>query len=292
MGTIFRSPSTSAKDSTLYLSQVPSYKNTIDNLSSHFSQFGKVLTIGVSYKGDPCAAAVTFKNHEMASSAFDCPKFILNTRSIKKSWHPQQYYSALESSLAISTGQQNHPEPILFECEKCGKLLLTQQSRQTHMKTQHTTFKCEVCHQEFGKLALYARHINADKGPVQCKLRYKHRVQCETSKNPSSSTSTAINVRQAMAAESTSRGVRSEHGQTNILALERENSALKSTFYCTFCFKDFRMHIMVHFIFSERNVILKKKITKLGEGNSKLEQECDDAMENLFQFYELWKGLF
>lgn len=95
-----------------------------------------------------------------------------------------------------------------------------------------------------------------------------------------------------MAAESTSRGVRSEHGRTNILALERENTALKSTFYFTFCFKDFRMHIMVNFIFSERNVILKKKITKLGEGNSNLEQECDDAMENLFQLYELWKGLF
>ncbi|CAD7081178.1 unnamed protein product [Hermetia illucens] len=57
------------KGCTVELHGIPKWMNTIAQLDSHFSEYGRIMDIKVCYQADPRAATVTFSNHAEASVA-------------------------------------------------------------------------------------------------------------------------------------------------------------------------------------------------------------------------------
>ncbi|XP_047097750.1 zinc finger protein swm isoform X6 [Schistocerca piceifrons] len=72
---------------SLELKKVPRPLNNITHLNNHFSKFGKIVNIQVSYEGDPEAAIVTFSSHAEAYAAYRSTEAVLNNRFIKVFWH-------------------------------------------------------------------------------------------------------------------------------------------------------------------------------------------------------------
>ncbi|XP_055382785.1 zinc finger protein swm [Condylostylus longicornis] len=72
---------------SLELRKVPRGMNTIAHLNNHFSKFGKIINIQISYDGDPEAAIVTFSTHAEANVAYRSTEAVLNNRFIKVFWH-------------------------------------------------------------------------------------------------------------------------------------------------------------------------------------------------------------
>ncbi|XP_037927489.1 zinc finger protein swm-like [Teleopsis dalmanni] len=72
---------------SLELRKVPRGRNTITHLNNHFSKFGKVVNIQVSYDGDPEASIVTFNGHAEANLAYRSTEAVFNNRFIKVFWH-------------------------------------------------------------------------------------------------------------------------------------------------------------------------------------------------------------
>lgn len=72
---------------TLELRKIPRGMNTITHLNNHFSKFGKIVNIQISYEGDPEAATVTFSTHAEANVAYRSTEAVLNNRFIKVFWH-------------------------------------------------------------------------------------------------------------------------------------------------------------------------------------------------------------
>ncbi|XP_025829280.1 RNA-binding protein 26 [Agrilus planipennis] len=76
-----------AANCSLELKKVPPGLNNITHLNNHFSKFGKIVNIQVSYEGDPEAAIVTFSSHAEANAAYRSTEAVLNNRFIKVFWH-------------------------------------------------------------------------------------------------------------------------------------------------------------------------------------------------------------
>lgn len=72
---------------SLELRKIPRGMNTIAHLNNHFSKFGKIINIQISYDGDPEAAIVTFSTHAEANVAYRSTEAVLNNRFIKVFWH-------------------------------------------------------------------------------------------------------------------------------------------------------------------------------------------------------------
>ncbi|KAJ9594957.1 hypothetical protein L9F63_013741, partial [Diploptera punctata] len=72
---------------SLELKKVPRGLNNITHLNNHFSKFGKIVNIQVSFEGDPEAALVTFSSHAEANAAYRSTEAVLNNRFIKVFWH-------------------------------------------------------------------------------------------------------------------------------------------------------------------------------------------------------------
>ncbi|KRT84819.1 RNA binding protein [Oryctes borbonicus] len=72
---------------SLELKKVPTGLNNITHLNNHFSKFGKIVNIQVSYDGDPEAAIITFSSHAEANAAYRSTEAVLNNRFIKVFWH-------------------------------------------------------------------------------------------------------------------------------------------------------------------------------------------------------------
>lgn len=72
---------------SLELRKIPRGLNAIAHLNNHFSKFGKIINIQVSYEGDPEAAIVTFSTHAEANVAYRSTEAVLNNRFIKVFWH-------------------------------------------------------------------------------------------------------------------------------------------------------------------------------------------------------------
>lgn len=72
---------------SLELRKIPRGLNQIAHLNNHFSKFGKIVNIQVSYEGDPEAAIVTFSTHAEANVAYRSTEAVLNNRFIKVFWH-------------------------------------------------------------------------------------------------------------------------------------------------------------------------------------------------------------
>lgn len=72
---------------SLELKKVPRELNNITQLNNHFSKFGKIVNIQVSFEGDPEGALITFSSHMEANSAYRSTEAVLNNRFIKVFWH-------------------------------------------------------------------------------------------------------------------------------------------------------------------------------------------------------------
>ena len=72
---------------SLELRKIPRGLNAISHLNNHFSKFGKIVNIHISYEGDPEAAIVTFSTHAEANVAYRSTEAVLNNRFIKVFWH-------------------------------------------------------------------------------------------------------------------------------------------------------------------------------------------------------------
>ncbi|XP_055680795.1 zinc finger protein swm isoform X2 [Lutzomyia longipalpis] len=72
---------------SLEIRKVPRGLNSIAHLNNHFSKFGKIVNIQISYDGDPEAAIVTFSEHFEANVAYRSTEAVLNNRFIKVFWH-------------------------------------------------------------------------------------------------------------------------------------------------------------------------------------------------------------
>jgi RNA-binding protein 26 len=72
---------------SLELRKIPRGLNAISHLNNHFSKFGKIVNIQISYEGDPEAAIVTFSTHAEANVAYRSTEAVLNNRFIKVFWH-------------------------------------------------------------------------------------------------------------------------------------------------------------------------------------------------------------
>ncbi|XP_012221263.1 RNA-binding protein 26 isoform X2 [Linepithema humile] len=72
---------------SLELKKVPRSLNNITQLNNHFSKFGKIVNIQVTFGGDPEAALVTFQLPAEAKAAYRSTEAVLNNRFIKVFWH-------------------------------------------------------------------------------------------------------------------------------------------------------------------------------------------------------------
>ncbi|GAB0090657.1 swm [Sergentomyia squamirostris] len=72
---------------SLEIRKVPWGLNSIAHLNNHFSKFGKIVNIQISYDGDPEAAIITFSEHFEANVAYRSTEAVLNNRFIKVFWH-------------------------------------------------------------------------------------------------------------------------------------------------------------------------------------------------------------
>uniref|UniRef100_A0A336MGH7 CSON012044 protein n=1 Tax=Culicoides sonorensis TaxID=179676 RepID=A0A336MGH7_CULSO len=77
----------SQQNCSLELRKIPRGLNAIAHLNNHFSKFGKIVNIQISYEGDPEAAIVTFSTHAEANVAYRSTEAVLNNRFIKVFWH-------------------------------------------------------------------------------------------------------------------------------------------------------------------------------------------------------------
>ena len=80
-------PGAPGQNCSLELRKVPRGLNAISHLNNHFSKFGKIVNIQISYDNDPEAAIVTFSAHAEANVAYRSTEAVLNNRFIKVFWH-------------------------------------------------------------------------------------------------------------------------------------------------------------------------------------------------------------
>lgn len=86
---------------SLELRKVPRGLNSITHLNDHFSKFGKIVNIQITYDGDPEAAIVTFSTHAEANVAYRSTEAVLNNRFIKVLWHTATSNSSAQGTLGM-----------------------------------------------------------------------------------------------------------------------------------------------------------------------------------------------
>ncbi|XP_032788701.2 RNA-binding protein 26 [Daphnia magna] len=88
----------------LEVKKIPRGLNNISVLNNHFSKFGKIINLQVSYNGDSEGALVTFSSHAEAQAAYRSTEAVLNNRFIKVFWHNKEM-----SSPEMKGKQENVP---------------------------------------------------------------------------------------------------------------------------------------------------------------------------------------
>jgi RNA-binding protein 26 len=88
----------------LEVKKIPRGLNNISVLNNHFSKFGKIVNLQVSYNGDSEGALVTFSSHNEAQAAYRSTEAVLNNRFIKVFWHNKEV-----SSPEMKGKQENVP---------------------------------------------------------------------------------------------------------------------------------------------------------------------------------------
>lgn len=145
--------STDSSPKRLYLSGIPADRNSFSKLSEHFEKFGKISKIIVAYHGDPSTALVTFATHDEANAAMNSSEPVLGIPDILMRWgirpEKEKSSSTPQASTSSSSSSPNTTSKIIFQCEKCTKVLSTKQTLRNHMRTVHAEFDCPECHEKF-----------------------------------------------------------------------------------------------------------------------------------------------
>lgn len=102
-----------AQNCSLELRKIPRGLNAISHLNNHFSKFGKIVNIHISYDNDPEAAIVTFSTHAEANVAYRSTEAVLNNRFIKVFWHTGSGATG-EGSMNNAGGTLPKPSELTF----------------------------------------------------------------------------------------------------------------------------------------------------------------------------------
>uniref|UniRef100_A0AAZ3NMH5 RNA binding motif protein 26 n=1 Tax=Oncorhynchus tshawytscha TaxID=74940 RepID=A0AAZ3NMH5_ONCTS len=81
--------------------QIPQGLNNISKLNQHFSKFGTIVNLQVTYGNDPEGALIQFDSHEEAKRALQSPEAVLNNRFIRQ---VQQPATSLKQSVVDRLG--------------------------------------------------------------------------------------------------------------------------------------------------------------------------------------------
>ncbi|XP_031672025.1 RNA-binding protein 26 isoform X4 [Oncorhynchus kisutch] len=91
--------------------QIPQGLNNISKLNQHFSKFGTIVNLQVTYGNDPEGALIQFDSHEEAKRALQSPEAVLNNRFIRVLWHCEDEMGQQGMG---QQGQQHHqPQPLM-----------------------------------------------------------------------------------------------------------------------------------------------------------------------------------
>lgn len=83
-------PSKNNGNCCLEVRKIPRELNKIESLINHFSRFGNVVSIQISFDNDPEGALVTFYSHLDAMNAYRSTDAVLNNRFIKVYWYNKE----------------------------------------------------------------------------------------------------------------------------------------------------------------------------------------------------------
>uniref|UniRef100_A0A8C7K6D0 RNA binding motif protein 26 n=1 Tax=Oncorhynchus kisutch TaxID=8019 RepID=A0A8C7K6D0_ONCKI len=89
--------------------QIPQGLNNISKLNQHFSKFGTIVNLQVTYGNDPEGALIQFDSHEEAKRALQSPEAVLNNRFIRVLWHCEDEMGQQGMG---QQGQQHH-QPLM-----------------------------------------------------------------------------------------------------------------------------------------------------------------------------------
>uniref|UniRef100_A0A8C7MU84 RNA binding motif protein 26 n=1 Tax=Oncorhynchus kisutch TaxID=8019 RepID=A0A8C7MU84_ONCKI len=93
--------------------QIPQGLNNISKLNQHFSKFGTIVNLQVTYGNDPEGALIQFDSHEEAKRALQSPEAVLNNRFIRVLWHCEDEMGQQGMG---QQGQQHHqPQPLMVQ---------------------------------------------------------------------------------------------------------------------------------------------------------------------------------
>uniref|UniRef100_A0AAZ3SJD5 RNA binding motif protein 26 n=1 Tax=Oncorhynchus tshawytscha TaxID=74940 RepID=A0AAZ3SJD5_ONCTS len=98
--------------------QIPQGLNNISKLNQHFSKFGTIVNLQVTYGNDPEGALIQFDSHEEAKRALQSPEAVLNNRFIRVLWHceDEMGQQGMGQQGMGQQGQQHHqPQPLMVQ---------------------------------------------------------------------------------------------------------------------------------------------------------------------------------
>lgn len=102
-----RRPAFDPTNCCLEVKKIPRGLNNISVLNNHFSKFGKIVNLQVSFGGDPEGALVTFSSHSEAQAAYRSTEAVLNNRFIKVFWHNKEQQQQGENQPPTSAGSKS-----------------------------------------------------------------------------------------------------------------------------------------------------------------------------------------
>lgn len=152
------------KNTTLYLTDIPSEDNTTINLCNYFCKFGHLLGIVSPYKGDQSAASVTFSTSKEAKAALNSSEPLLNNRFIKMSLMSSEPATTTESTPESASASNDGPSND-SKCNLCNKVFASNWHLNFHTKRMHnggTSIKCNMCSETFASNNMYKKHIRAE----------------------------------------------------------------------------------------------------------------------------------
>ena len=102
-----RRPAFDPTNCCLEVKKIPRGLNNISVLNNHFSKFGKIVNLQVSFGGDPEGALVTFSSHSEAQAAYRSTEAVLNNRFIKVFWHNKEQQQQGENQPPTSAASKS-----------------------------------------------------------------------------------------------------------------------------------------------------------------------------------------
>uniref|UniRef100_A0A8L0DRP7 RNA binding motif protein 26 n=1 Tax=Oncorhynchus mykiss TaxID=8022 RepID=A0A8L0DRP7_ONCMY len=99
--------------------QIPQGLNNISKLNQHFSKFGTIVNLQVTYGNDPEGALIQFDSHEEAKRALQSPEAVLNNRFIRGQQHHQpQPLMVQQPATSLKQSVKDRLGPLPADCSE------------------------------------------------------------------------------------------------------------------------------------------------------------------------------